>query len=83
MKDFGTCCPQAERRPPPIDQLTGDDNDPAPCKPTALEHTFHRPDLRKAMSRAEDAMLESADPEVQACGAWIHGLTDRKEPPDR
>jgi len=30
------------------------------------------------MSRAEDAMLESADPEVQACGAWIHGLTDRR-----
>ena len=43
-------------------------------------HGLHRPDIRRAMSRASKQLLESKDPEEKALGAYIHSLIDKANP---
>lgn len=43
-------------------------------------HKLHRPDIRRAMSRASKQLLESEDPQEKALGAYIHSLIDKANP---
>jgi len=43
-------------------------------------HHLHRPDIRRAMSRASKALMESKDPQEHALGAYIHSLIDKANP---
>jgi hypothetical protein len=43
-------------------------------------HGLHRPDIRRAMSRASKALMESKDPSEHALGAYIHSLIDKANP---
>jgi hypothetical protein len=43
-------------------------------------HNLHRPDIRRAMSRASKALMESKDPNEHALGAYIHSLIDKANP---
>lgn len=46
---------------------------------TEVADTFgvHRPEVRRWMRRASDALLESTDPEEAAVAVWIHSLLER------
>jgi hypothetical protein len=41
---------------------------------------LHRPDIRRAMSRASKQLMESKDPQEHALGAYIHSLIDKANP---
>ncbi len=43
-------------------------------------HSLHRPDIRRAMSRASKQLMESKDPQEHALGAYIHSLIDKANP---
>jgi hypothetical protein len=43
-------------------------------------HHLHRPDIRRAMSRASKALMESKIAEAHALGAYIHSLIDKANP---
>jgi hypothetical protein len=43
-------------------------------------HHLHRPDIRRAMSRASKALMESKDAHEHALGAYIHSLIDKANP---
>ncbi len=43
-------------------------------------HKLHRPDIRRAMSRASKQLMESKDPMEHALGAFIHSLIDKANP---
>jgi hypothetical protein len=43
-------------------------------------HHLHRPDIRRAMSRASKQLMESKDPQEHALGAYIHNLIDKANP---
>lgn len=43
-------------------------------------HGLHRPDIRRAMSRASKTLMESKDPSEHALGAFIHSLIDKASP---
>lgn len=43
-------------------------------------HKLHRPDIRRAMSRASKQLLDSKDPQEHALGAYIHSLIDKANP---
>ena len=43
-------------------------------------HHLHRPDIRRAMSRASKQLLESKQPQEHALGAYIHSLIDKANP---
>jgi hypothetical protein len=41
---------------------------------------LHRPDVRRAMSRASKALMDSKDGKEAAMAAWIHSLIDKVSP---
>jgi hypothetical protein len=41
---------------------------------------LHRPDIRRAMSRASKQLMESRDAHEHALGAYIHSLIDKSNP---
>ncbi len=41
---------------------------------------LHRPDVRRAMSRAARALMGSRDSKEAAMAAWIHSLVDKSNP---
>jgi hypothetical protein len=43
-------------------------------------HHLHRPDIRRAMSRASKTLMESKDAHAHALGAYIHSLIDKANP---
>jgi hypothetical protein len=43
-------------------------------------HKLHRPDIRRAMSRASKQLMDSKDPREHALGAYIHSLIDKANP---
>lgn len=43
-------------------------------------YKLHRPDIRRAMSRASKKMMESKDPDEHALAAWVHNLIDKASP---
>lgn len=43
-------------------------------------HHLHRPDIRRAMSRASKALMDSKDAQAHALGAYIHSLIDKANP---
>ncbi len=43
-------------------------------------YKLHRPDIRRAMSRASKQLMESKDPWEHALGAYIHSLIDKANP---
>lgn len=43
-------------------------------------HKLHRPDIRRAMSRASKQLMESKDAQEHALGAYIHSLIDKANP---
>jgi hypothetical protein len=43
-------------------------------------HHLHRPDIRRAMSRASKALMESKIAQEHALGAYIHSLIDKSNP---
>lgn len=43
-------------------------------------HHLHRPDIRRAMSRASKQLMESKDAQEHALGAYIHSLIDKANP---
>lgn len=43
-------------------------------------HHLHRPDIRRAMSRASKALMESKVAQEHALGAYIHSLIDKANP---
>ena len=43
-------------------------------------HHLHRPDIRRAMSRASKQLMESKNPQEHALGAYIHSLIDKANP---
>jgi|ERR1035437_1213543 hypothetical protein len=43
-------------------------------------HRLHRPDIRRAMSRASKQLMESKDAQEHALGAYIHSLIDKANP---
>jgi hypothetical protein len=43
-------------------------------------HSLHRPDIRRAMSRASKALMESKNAQEHALGAYIHSLIDKANP---
>jgi hypothetical protein len=43
-------------------------------------HHLHRPDIRRAMSRASKQLMESKDAHEHALGAYIHSLIDKANP---
>lgn len=43
-------------------------------------HQLHRPDIRRAMSRASKSLMESLNPDEHALGAYIHSLIDKANP---
>lgn len=43
-------------------------------------HNLHRPDIRRAMSKASKQLLESKEPQENALGAYIHSLIDKANP---
>lgn len=46
----------------------------------AEAHRLHRPDIRRAMSRASKKLMESKDPHEHALGAYVHSLIDKANP---
>lgn len=46
----------------------------------AYKYDLHRPNIRRAMSRASAQLLESKEPDEQALGAYIFSLTDKANP---
>lgn len=46
----------------------------------ALHFNLHRPDVRRAMSRASKALMESKDGKEAAVAAWTHSLIDKVSP---
>lgn len=44
---------------------------------TADELGLHRPDVRRTMSKAATALLDSEQPQEQAIGAYLYGVTHR------
>jgi hypothetical protein len=46
----------------------------------ALHFGLHRPDVRRAMSRASKALMESKDGKEAATAAWVHSLIDKVSP---
>jgi hypothetical protein len=43
-------------------------------------HNLHRPDIRRAMSRASKQLMDSKDVHEHALGAYIHSLIDKSNP---
>lgn len=43
-------------------------------------HHLHRPDIRRAMSRASKQLMESKNAQEHALGAYIHSLIDKANP---
>ena len=43
-------------------------------------HHLHRPDIRRAMSRASKQLMEAKDAQQHALGAYIHSLIDKANP---
>jgi hypothetical protein len=43
-------------------------------------YKLHRPDIRRAMSRASKQLIDSKDPEENAVVAYLHGLIDKANP---
>jgi len=43
----------------------------------ALHFGLHRPDVRRAMSRASKALMDSKDGKEAATAAWVHSLIDK------
>lgn len=43
-------------------------------------YKLHRPDIRRAMSRASKQLMESRDGQQHALGAYIHSLIDKANP---
>src|SRR5271166_5485711 len=43
-------------------------------------HKLHRPDIRRAMSRASKQLMESKNGQQHALGAYIHSLIDKANP---
>lgn len=43
-------------------------------------HHLHRPDIRRAMSRASKQLMDSKDAHEHALGAYIHSLIDKANP---
>lgn len=43
-------------------------------------YKLHRPDIRRAMSRASKTLMDSRDPSEHALGAYIHSLIDKANP---
>jgi len=43
-------------------------------------HKLHRPDIRRAMSRASKQLIETKDQHQHALGAYIHSLIDKSNP---
>ena len=43
-------------------------------------HKLHRPDIRRAMSRASKQLMESKNTQEHALGAYIHSLIDKANP---
>ncbi len=43
-------------------------------------HGLHRPDIRRAMSRASKQLMEAKDAPQHALGAYIHSLIDKANP---
>jgi len=43
-------------------------------------HRLHRPNIRRAMSRASKQLMESKDGNQHALGAYIHSLIDKANP---
>jgi hypothetical protein len=41
---------------------------------------LHRPDIRRAMSRASKQLMESGEAQSHALGAYIHSLIDKANP---
>jgi len=41
---------------------------------------LHRPDVRRAMSRAARTLMESRENKKAAIGAWVHSLIDKSNP---
>lgn len=41
---------------------------------------LHRPDVRRVMSRASKALMESTEPKEAAIAAWLHSLIDKVSP---
>ena len=46
----------------------------------ALHFGLHRPDVRRAMSRASKALMDSKDGREAATAAWVHSLIDKVSP---
>jgi hypothetical protein len=46
----------------------------------AKRHNIHRPDIRRSMSRASQALLKNSKPDCQALGAYIFSLIDKANP---
>ena len=46
----------------------------------ALHFGLHRPDVRRAMSRASKALMDSKDGKEAATAAWVHSLIDKVSP---
>lgn len=46
----------------------------------ADSYKLHRPDIRRAMSRASKQLMESKDGHEHALGAYIHSLIDKANP---
>ena len=46
----------------------------------ALHFGLHRPDVRRAMSRASKALMDSKDGKEAAVAAWTHSLIDKVSP---
>jgi hypothetical protein len=43
-------------------------------------HKLHRPDIRRAMSRASKQLMESKNAQEHALGAYVHSLIDKANP---
>lgn len=43
-------------------------------------HHLHRPDIRRAMSRASKQLMDSKDAQQHALGAYVHSLIDKANP---
>ncbi len=46
----------------------------------ATLYKLHRPDVRRAMSRASKALKDSTEPQEAAVAAWIHSMIDKASP---
>ena len=64
----------------PLSQVIDEYNRCRNFQRVAEVHKLHRPDVRRAMSRASKQLMESKDPQEHALGAYIHSLIDKANP---